>query len=222
METASMETAMNKELVFYTNPWSRGGIVHWMLEELGVPYRMEVLEYGTTMKSPEYLAINPMGKVPAIRHGEQVVTEAAAICAYLADTFPEARLGPEADARADYYRWLFFGAGPVEAALSLRGCGFEPTAEQQVQLGYGSYQAVVDTLAMAVRGRRYLAGDRFSAVDVYLGSQIGWGMMFGTIDRRPEFEAYWAGLKDRPAHRKIEAFAESAAQKAPTPAPTPA
>jgi predicted DNA-binding transcriptional regulator YafY/glutathione S-transferase len=205
------ETKMDKELVFYTNPWSRGGIVHWMLEELGVPYRTQVLEYGGSMKSPEYLAINPMGKVPAIRHGEQVVTEAAAICAYLADAFPEAGLAPEPSERGDYYRWLFFGAGPVEAALSMQSCGFVPTAEQQMRIGYGSYQAVVDTLAGALRGKRYIAGDRFSAADVYLGAQIGWGMKFDTLEKRPEFEAYWNGLKDRPAHRRIEEIAEKAA-----------
>lgn len=209
------EELMEPELVFYTNPWSRGGIVHWMLEEVGVPYRMEVLEFGTTMKAPEYLAINPMGKVPAIRHGDVVVTEAAAICAYLADTFPEAGLAPPPQERGDYYRWLFFGAGPVEMALSLQPCGFQPTPEQQAQVGYGTYEAVVNTLANAVKGRRYIAGDRFSAADVYIGSHIGWGMQFGTLEKRPEFEAYWNGLKDRPANKRAEEYAEKAAtQKA--------
>ncbi|RFA30015.1 glutathione S-transferase [Alkalilimnicola ehrlichii] len=202
---------MERELVFYTNPWSRGAIVHWMLEELGVPYRMETLEYGTTMKAPEYLAINPMGKVPAIRHGDVVVTEAAAICAYLADAFPAAGLAPELQARGEYYRWLFFGAGPLEAALSLKPCGFTPTPEQQMQLGYGSYEAVVNTLAQAVKGRRYIAGDKFTAADVYLGSHIGWGMQFDSLEKRPEFEAYWAGLKDRPAHKRVAELSEQAA-----------
>lgn len=201
---------MQREIVFYTNPMSRGGIVHWMLEELGAPYRLEVLEYGAPMKSPEYLAINPMGKVPAIRHGDVVVTEAAAICAYLADAFPEAGLAPEATARGAYYRWLFFAAGPLETAISLQSCGVRPTAEQQMQLGCGAAATVIDTLAMAVKGRRYIAGDNFTAADVYVGSHIGWGMQFGTLDRRPEFEAYWAGLKERPAHRRSEAFIEKA------------
>ncbi|MFN3987295.1 MAG: HTH domain-containing protein [Rhodocyclaceae bacterium] len=207
------ERSMSKEIVFYTNPWSRGAIVHWMLEEIGAPYRIELLEYGTTIKSPEYLAINPMGKVPAIRHGDTVVTECAAICAYLADTFPDAGLAPAPAERGDYYRWLFFSAGPVETALSLHLFGFVPTPEQQAQIGCGAYASVVDTLASAVRGRRYLAGDRFSAADVYVGSQIGWGMQFGSLEKRPEFEAYWAGLRDRPAHKRTEAFMQKHADK---------
>lgn len=204
---------MVAEIQFYTNPMSRGGIVHWMLEELGGPYRMEILEYGTTMKAPAYLAINPMGKVPAIKHGEVVVTEAAAICAYLADAFPDAGLAPPPGERGAYYRWLFFAAGPLEAALVNHACGFQPTREQEARVGYGSLPAVVDTLAQAVAGRRYIAGDRFSAADIYVGAQIGYGMRFGTLERRPEFETYWAGLKDRPAHRRIAAYMEDAMAK---------
>jgi glutathione S-transferase len=204
---------MAAEIVFYTNPMSRGGIAHWMLEELGVPYDIEILEFGTTMKAPAYLAINPMGKVPAIKHGDVVVTEAAAICAYLADAFPEAGLAPPLAQRGPYYRWLFFGAGPVEAALSNQSCGFQPTKEQEGRVGYGSLRSVVDTLARAVAGRRYIAGNRFSAADVYVGSQIGWGMRFGSLEKRPEFEAYWAGLKDRPGQRKVEAYVQEAMAK---------
>ncbi|MCE8015265.1 HTH domain-containing protein [Halomonas sp. MCCC 1A17488] len=206
------ECHMQHDIVFYTNPLSRAGIVHWMLEEIGQPYRMEVLEFGAPMKSPTYLAVNPMGKVPAIRHGDTVVTEAAAICAYLAETFPEAGLLPAAEARGDYYRWLFFAAGPVEMALSLKHAGFSLTAEHEMQFGCGSYEAVVETLAKAVAGRRYIAGDTFTAADVYVGSHIGWGMQFGTLERRPEFEAYWAGLRDRPANRRSEAYIAEAMQ----------
>jgi glutathione S-transferase len=202
---------MQTELVFFTNPWSRGGIVHWMLEEVGAPYRMEILEYGTSMKAPEYLAINPMGKVPAIRHGQTVVTEVAAICAYLADAFPDAGLAPALRDRGAYYRWLFFGAGPLEAAISNKHCGFVPTAEQQRMVGYGTYEAVIDTLAIAVEGRRYIAGDQFTAADVYIGSQISWGLQFGTIEARPEFESYRDGLKDRPAKKRVEEFQANAA-----------
>jgi glutathione S-transferase len=104
-------------------------------------------------------------------------------------------------------------AGPVEAALSNQVCGFQPTKEQEMQVGYGSLSAVVDTLAHAVAGRHYIAGDRFSAADVYVGSQIGWGMRFGSLEKRPEFEAYWAGLKDRPAHRRVEAQFDEAMAK---------
>ncbi|MBB3189310.1 glutathione S-transferase N-terminal domain-containing protein [Halomonas cerina] len=199
------------ELIFYTHPLSRGGIVHWMLEELGVPYRMVVLEYGTTMKSPEYLALNPMGKVPAIRHGDVVVTEAAAICAYLAGAFPAAGLAPPPNARGDYYRWLFFAAGPLETAVSLNGLlGIQPTVEQQGRLGCGDYATLLDTLAGAVDGRRYIAGEAFSAADVYVGSHLGWGLYFGTIPWRAEFETYWAGLRERPARLRCEAFVEQA------------
>ena len=194
------ETAMSKELIFYTNPRSRGMIVHWMLEEIGCPYRVEVKEYGTTMKAPEYLAINPMGKVPAIKHGDTVVTEAPAILAYLADAFPEAGLAPALDARGDYYRWLFFAAGCVEPAMSNHSAGWDPaTPELQGRFGYGSYARVIDTLASAVKGKTYIAGDRFSAADIYVGSMLNFGMMFGGIEKRPEFEAYCAGLLSRPA-----------------------
>ena len=197
-------------LVFYTHPLSRGGIVHWMLEELGASYHMVPLAFGETMKAPDYLAINPLGKVPAIRHGDTVVTEAAAICAYLADAFPEAGLAPPPAARGDYYRWLFLAAGPLESAIALNDLGVQPTPEQQMRLGCGDYWALVDTLAGALAGRRYIAGDTFSAADVYVGSHIGWGMQFGTLPRRPEFEAYWAGLCERPAHQRCQAFVQQA------------
>ena len=204
---------MAADLVFYTNPMSRGGIVHWMLEELGEPYETKILDYGTTMKAPEYLAINPMGKVPAIRHGDVVVTEAAAICAYLADAFPRAGLAPPPGERGRYYRWMFFAAGPLEAAVTNQSCGFHTTREMEPRVGYGSLPRVLDTLADAVAGRQYIAGDRFSAADVYVGSQIGWGMRFGSVEKRPQFEAYWAGLKDRPAHLRIQAAVEEAMAK---------
>ncbi|RFA38676.1 HTH domain-containing protein [Alkalilimnicola ehrlichii] len=112
LATKWKEKLVDQEIVFYTNPWSRAAIVHWMLEELQVPYRMEILDYGAGMKTADYLAINPMGKVPAIKHGDVIVTEAAAICAYLADTFPEAGLAPEPAARGEYYRWLFLVPAP--------------------------------------------------------------------------------------------------------------
>jgi len=191
---------MAAELTFYTNPMSRGQIVRWMLEETGAPYEQVILDYGTTMKAPDYLAINPMGKVPAIKHGDRVVTECAAICAYLADAFPEAGLAPDPADRADYYRWLFFAAGPLEQAVTNRAFGFEVPADRRAMAGYGSFEAAMDGLEAAVRDKTYIAGDRFSAADVYVGSQIGWGLAFGSIEKRPAFEAYWAGLADRPAY----------------------
>jgi glutathione S-transferase len=192
---------MNDEIVFYTNPMSRGRIVRWMLEEVGQPYRSEVLEYGTTMKAPAYLAVNPMGKVPAIRHRGVTVTESAAICAYLADAFPAAGLAPEhgSAARGPYYRWLFFAAGPVEAAAANRALGVVVPAERKGMVGYGSLPEVVDALEGAVAAGDYLAGNRFSAADLYVGAQLGWLMQFGVIEKRPAFERYVGRLHSRPA-----------------------
>jgi glutathione S-transferase len=192
---------MPEELVFYTNPMSRGRIVRWMLEELGQPYRTEIIQYGPEMKSPPYTDINPMGKVPAIRHGDAVVTEAAAICAYLADAFPEAELAPPPGSRerAPYYRWLFFAAGAVESAVVNKSLGYEPPADKRRMLGYGCEADVLNALEKAVSASEYIAGGRFSAADVYAGAQIGWGLQFGLLERRPAFEAYFNRLKDRPA-----------------------
>ena len=192
---------MAEQLVFYTNPMSRGRIVRWMLEEVGQTYETVVLEYGTTMKAPAYLAINPMGKVPAIRHGDVVVTEGAAICAYLADAFPLAGLAPAPGdkRRGPYYRWLFYAAGPVEAMASNHALGFVPPADKRAMVGYGSRAEVIDVLERAMSQGDYLLGDRFSAADVYVGAQIDWGMQFGTIDKRPAFEAYVGRLNSRPA-----------------------
>jgi glutathione S-transferase len=195
---------MADELVLYTNPRSRGRIVRWMLEEIGRPYRTEVLDYGTSMKAPDYLAINPMGKVPALRHGGVVVTEAAAICAYLADAFPQAGLAPPPGdrRRAPYYRWLFFAAGPIEAAVSNRNFGFVVPPEREGSVGYGSFERVMSTLEEAVSAGHYLAGDSFTAADIYCGSQIGWGLLFGTIEKRPAFESYWSRISARPAYER--------------------
>jgi glutathione S-transferase len=192
---------MVDELTFYTHPMSRGRIVRWMLEELGQPYRTEQLDYGTTMKAPAYLSINPMGKVPAIRHGDTVVTEAAAICAYLADAFPEARLAPPPGdrLRGPYYRWLFFVAGPLEAAAANKIMGFVVPEERERMMGYGRFEHVIDALEAAVSRGEYLVGDRFTAADVYVGSHIDFGMQFGTLEKRPALEQYWRRLSARPA-----------------------
>lgn len=191
------------DLTFYTNPMSRARIVRWMLEEVGATYETEVLEYGTTMKAPAYLAINPMGKVPAIRHGDTVVTEGAAICAYLAEVFPDAGLAPKAGTpeRGPYFRWMFFGAGPVEAAVTNGSLGVVvDTPELQGRVGYGTLDNVADALeGLLSDGREYLLGDSFSAVDVYLGSQISWGTMFKTLPDRPSFGPYVSRIVSRPA-----------------------
>jgi glutathione S-transferase len=190
------------ELVLYTNPMSRGRVARWMLEEIGAPYRVEILGYGTSMKAPAYLAINPMGKVPALVHNGAVVTENAAICAYLADAFPQARLAPAPAERAAYYRWLFFAAGPLEAATSNRALGFEVPPERERMIGYGTYAAVMDTLEGALRGRTFIAGESFSAADVYVGSHLGFGMQFGAVEKRPSFADYWTRLTARPAYAR--------------------
>lgn len=192
------------DLIFYTNPMSRGQIVRWMLEEVGAPYEQRLLDYATTMKAPEYLAVNPMGKVPAIVHKGQVVTECAAICAYLADAFPEAGLAPAPAGRADYYRWLFFTAGPVEAAFSNKAMGWDPTPERQRSFGYGNYDLTVDTLEKAVADKEFVAGGRFSAADVYVGSMIDFMLTFKLLDPRPAFDAYLAGLRERAAYKRAK------------------
>lgn len=192
---------MADELVLYTNPQSRGRIARWMLEEIGQPYRVEVLDYATTMKAPAYLTVNPMGKVPALRHGAAVVTETPAICAYLADAFPQAGLAPPHSdrMRAPYYRWLFFAAGPAEAAVSNKAMGFAVPPERERMMGYGRIGLVMDTLEAAVSQSDYLAGNTFTAADLYVGSHLGFGMMFGMIEKRPAFERYWQRLSARPA-----------------------
>lgn len=195
---------MTADLTFYTNPMSRGQIARWMLEEVGAPYDTHILDYGTSMKDAAYLAVNPMGKVPAIVHGGRVVTECAAICAYLADAFPDAKLAPALTDRADFYRWLFFTAGPVEQAITAKHFGIEPTEEQQRMAGFGSLAAALDALEGAVAGKAFVAGDHFTAADVYVGSQIDWGLQFGTIESRPAFEAYVAPLRERAAYKRAK------------------
>jgi glutathione S-transferase len=191
---------MSDELVLYTNPMSRGRTVRWMLEEVGEPYRTEILDFAD-MKSPAFLAVNPMGKVPALTHGDKVVTELAAICAYLADAFPQASLTPEPTdtARAAYYRWLFYAAGPVEAAVTNKALNFETPPGREKMAGYGCFSDVMDVLEQAVSAGDYVAGGRFSAADVVVGHQIGFGLMFKSIEPRPAFTRYWGRMSARPA-----------------------
>ncbi len=185
-------------LTFYTHPMSRGRIARWMLEEVGEPYETRIVEYGPEMKGPEYRAINPMGKVPALVHDGRVVTEVVAILGYLAEAFPQAGLIPED--RASFWRWMFFTAGPLEYAVVNRSMGWEAEPDKRGRIGYGSFDDVVATLTAHFAGRDYAVGDRFSVVDVALGSQIGWGLRFGTIPSEPALAAYWDRIKERPAH----------------------
>ncbi|MXW52783.1 MAG: glutathione S-transferase family protein [Gammaproteobacteria bacterium] len=195
---------MGNSLTFYTNPQSRGQIARWMLEEVGCEYKTQIVEYGESMKSPEFLAINPMGKVPAIKHGKRVVTECAAICAYLADAFPDAGLAPKPEDRASYYRWLFYAAGPVEAAITNKSLGFDISPDQERMAGYGNYDRVVTVLDSLLRQGPYVTGESFSAADVYLGSHIVWGMEFGTIRPRPAFEEYAKRVQSRDAYQRAQ------------------
>jgi len=190
------------DLTFYTNPMSRGQIARWMLEEAGVDYEQVVIEYGPEMKSDDYLAINPMGKVPSIKHNGQVVTEAAAICTYVADVFPDANLSPRACERADYYRWMFFTAGPVESAVINKSLGVEPSEDQQRMAGYGSFDLAIGVLDTLLGTRSYVCGDRFTAADVYVGSQVDWGLMFKSLPETDNFKAYAERLRSRPAYIK--------------------
>jgi len=205
---------MADELVFYTNPQSRGAMTHWMLEEIGCPYRIEVKQFGPEMKAPEYLAINPMGKVPAIKHGDTVITETGAILCYLADAFPAAKLAPPVGQRGAYYRWLFFIAGPAEAAASDHATGWNPKPEEEARFGYGSYERTINALEKAVAGRQYIAADHFTAADLYVASFLDFGMQFKIIEKRPAFETYVRPIVERPAAKRAQEKSQQLMPKA--------
>ncbi len=192
---------MASNLTLYTHPMSRGRVARWMLEECGAQYDTVLLDYGTSMKAPAYLAINPMGKVPALRHGDAVVTEGAAICAYLADLFPEKNLAPAvgSPARAAYYRWLFFTAAPAEAAAMAKSMNLLAPADKATQAGYGTYADAMNTLEAAVSQGPYLCGDHFTAADLYVAAFLNWGMMSGSVEKRAAFERYARPILQREA-----------------------
>ncbi len=196
---------MADKIAFYTNPMSRGQIVRWALHEAGAEYEQKIVDY-SAMKSADYLAVNPMGKVPAIVHNGKTVTECAAICAYLGDVFVGAELAPERDEKADYYRWLFYAAGPMEAAIVNNNLGFHVTDEQKRMAGYGGYDEVVDVIDDLLGSRDYVCGDRFTMADVYLGSQILWGTQFKTLPPRDSFTAYAGRLNGRAAYKAAKAI----------------
>lgn len=215
-------------LTFYTNPNSRGRIVQWMLEEVGCEYDTVVLDYerssaadrwgGAALARPDdmsslrgrfFTKVNPMGKIPAIVHDGKVVTESAAICVYLAEVFPEAGLAPTADERADYYRWMFFAAGPLEQAVTNHRAGFVPAPEQEFFFGHGSYERTVNELERVVSAKPYIAGDRFTAADVYIGSHIGWGLGLQTLPKRDAFLEYLGRITQRDGFRNALAKGET-------------
>ena len=191
---------MERKLTFYTNPMSRARVVRWMLEETGLPYEEVVLDFGSTMKAPEYLAINPMGKVPAIRHGDTVVTENVAVCAYLAELVADKRLAPPlgSEERGSYYRWLFFLAGPVDELCTAKATG---SFAKPMMASYGTEADTLRTLELAVSGKTYLVGDHFTAADLLMAAFLNYYMMVGLIEKRPAFEAYAAHHVQRPAAR---------------------
>ena len=199
-------TTVTNQLTFYTNPMSRGQTVRWMLEEVGEPYETEILDYGSTMKAEPYLSVNPMGKVPAIRHNGKVVTEVAAICCYLADAFPAAGLAPPPSDRADYYRWIFFTSGPVEAAFSNKAAGWEPTPERQRMFGYGNYDLAIGTLEKALGGRDFIAADRFTAADLFVAANVNFMLQFKLLEPTAVFTDYAARMTDRDAYRRARAI----------------
>jgi glutathione S-transferase len=198
---------MAEEIILYTNPFSRGRIAHWMLEEVGAPYRLSLVRFDKQdHKQPAFLNLNPMGKVPTIVHRGTVVTEGAAICAYLADAFPEVALAPDPSdpRRGTYLRWLFFGAGCVEPALVDKM--FErPIPDRPGALGYGSYADTLRALELAITPGPFVLGDRFSAADVYLGSEIEWGLTAKALEPRPAFTSYIERFSERPSYKRYSA-----------------
>jgi glutathione S-transferase len=198
---------VSDEIVFFHNPNTRARIVHWMLEECGAPYRVELLDFAKKQhKTPEYLALNPLGKVPTIVHRGTVVTEAAAICAYLADAFPEHRLAPSPTdpARGTYFRWLFFASGCLEPALVDHQYQRPELARAGV-VGYGSYDEAIDAIERAITPGPWILGEQFTAADVFVGTHLGWGLRFGTIAERPAFARYVERRAQRPAFMRTEA-----------------
>ena len=173
--------------------------MRWMLEEIGEEYETTILDFETSLKSDEYRQINPMLKVPAIRNGEVVVTECAAICAYLADAFPEKNLAPPIGERGAYYRWLFFAAGPIEQSCITLALGHEVPSDKEGMVGYGTQTRVLDTLDLLLQESKYVAGEKFSAADVYLAAQLQWNMGMGVVEQRDSFVDYANRTHARPA-----------------------
>jgi glutathione S-transferase len=201
---------MDQPLTLYTHPMSRGRIARWMLEEVGQPYEVIILDLGAP--PPDYRRINPMGKVPALVHGTRTVTECAAICTYLADAFPGAGLIPQGD-RASFYRWMFFGAGPLEAAVTNRALNVDIPPDRRRMVGYGTFDLMAETLESAVATGPFICGDQFTAADVYLGAQIGFGLQFGSLPAREGFVAYWDRIKNRPARLRAAAMDDALIRK---------
>lgn len=193
---------------FFTNPMSRGQIARWALHEAGADYNQVLVDWVT--KPAALLTANPMGKVPTVIHhsasGDKVITECAAICAYLAEAHPEAGLGPSADEAADYFRWLFFAAGPVEQAVITRSMGWDLPKDREMMAGWGSYERTIAALEGHFGGNDFVCGSRFTMADVYVGSQVDWGLTFGSIPPSEAFVAYAERLQAREAYKAAKAI----------------
>ncbi|QGN53274.1 glutathione S-transferase family protein [Novosphingobium sp. Gsoil 351] len=196
------------EYTFFTNPMSRGQIARWALHEAGADYDQVLVPWAD--KPAELLAANPMGKVPTLVHhavsGDRTISEAAAICAYLADAHPGAELAPRETERADYYRWMFFAAGPVEQAIVAKSMGWETPKEREMMVGFGSFDRVLATLEEHLGAGDWVCGERFTMADVYVGSQVDWGLAFGTMPSLPAFEAYAERLRERDGYKAAKAI----------------
>ncbi|WFL77615.1 glutathione S-transferase family protein [Altererythrobacter arenosus] len=196
------------DFTFFTNPMSRGQIARWALHEAGADYDTVLVDWAN--KPESLFKANPLGKVPTLvhHHGDHdhVVTEAAAICHYIAETNPDAGLLPGAHEKADYFRYLFFAAGPVEQAVLSKAMGWEVPAERAMTSGFGTYDMAMDTLDKMLTGRNFVCGDRFTMADVYVGSQVDWGLQFGSIPERGTFTAYAERLRSRDGYKEAKAI----------------
>jgi len=203
------------ELILYSNKLSRGRAVHWLLEEMGLPYQAEWLDFGPPMKQAEYLAINPMGKVPALKHGDAVITETAAILTYLADTFPDKAMMPAAGSpdRAAFYRWMFFIAGPLEAATTAEFLDWKTPEKTplgtpcQAFLGFGSLTLTLNTVESHLKQHAYVAGEHFTAADIYLATHLNFGMRYTkAYPPREVFNEYLNRMLHRPSKLRVDAL----------------
>ncbi|WP_156839369.1 glutathione S-transferase family protein [Novosphingobium aquimarinum] len=197
------------EYTFFTHPMSRGQIARWALHEVTADYEQVLIDWQA--KPASLLAANAMGKVPTIIHhaesGDRVVSEAAAICLYLAEMHPEAKMGPSDDEMADYLRWSFFAAGPVDQAITAKALKFEPSSpEQEGMVSFGSFKRTMDAIEGLLDGRRWVCGDRFTMADVYVGSTVDWGLNFGIMPPREAFVAYAERCQERPAYKAAKAI----------------
>lgn len=202
-------------MTLYTNPQSRGRVVRWMLEEIGQPYDVKVMTFGGDIKSPDYLELNPMGKVPTLTHKGGIITEVVAICTYLAEQFPEAGLAPALDSpeRGSYYRWLFFVAGPYEMALTAKAYGWEITDENATAVGCGHIQDTLNAIEQTLAKQPYLCGDQFTTADLLMASYLGWHTMMKVLEPNPVFSQYVERCEKREAAQRADGLDNALMEK---------